>query len=208
MTLAPIRPQFNAPPIQRGVHRRNGRSQEVVVSHHSPDAPPSGNDLVLMALDNADASSRDPEVWKIVVSAENIGHAIAAMTALKQENSASMMSGEENLDTVLEKCLARGYHGQIEWNNARIEFGRWRARAIDLDKRLEDALRELRETRETQRFAEIRELLDVYRGRLQIMHAAVRQHRDAFTEDIYRGCEPSEYDQELWSLLRLEYGGR
>jgi hypothetical protein len=175
-------------------------------SYYSVDAPavPSRNELVMWVLDNLDPSNRDDVKWRLITNAANIEHTLAALKSVRRDNVLSMKKRESSMEDVLAKCLTRGDYGQLEWDEARSAFGRWYARAADLDTRLSAAADMLMELRNSHKTAELRELLEEYRGKVQMMSAAIRQHREAFSDDHDRPCSPSEYDEELWSLLRID----
>ncbi|TXH09301.1 MAG: hypothetical protein E6R04_08560 [Spirochaetes bacterium] len=167
-------------------------------------SPPSRNELVMTVLDNMNPSSRDEDQWREATNAANIGRSLMALKEVRRDNSVSMNQREKDMDGILQTCLTRGDYGKREWDEARYAFGQWYARAADFDASLENAIIELSTLRERHKTVELRELLEEYRGKVQMLSAAIRQHRNAFSEDHLRPCSPSEYDEELWALARID----
>lgn len=130
-----------------------------------------------LVLRNADARTRDPEVWSAVTAPDLIDRSLAVLRAMHQDNLAAMQTRKADHKRVQASCSKAGAGGRSTWLQANADYEQWRAGAAQLDGTLTRALGAVNAARKD-RLQEAFAAKNFYRAAVRDLALAIHHHRD------------------------------
>lgn len=148
------------------------------------------HDFEQLLLKQAHRPARNPDVWRVLISADVIERTRTVLAAMQARNRRAINRRTRELSEREAECHSNGKGGHAQLVDAKADYHRWRLGADNFDHTVTQALAEVNAVLLTDRRQ------SSSREQLATAIAAIREHREATAA---AQIEPEPHDVQLWS---------